>query len=1340
MRALEGADSRTHHIVTLSAKTAYSFRENQKRLHNYLALNSEHGIQDIAYTSTARKMHHGIRAAYVAATVQDLIQAISKDLARSDKPSSQGDKKPVVFSFAGQGSQYAGMGKQLFETSARFRDTIQAHDDLCKKLDLPSFINVINDLSADITTVTSPKVHCALLSLELALADLWSSWGVVPDVVLGHSIGEYAALTIAGVLSLADAFYLVAKRAELLEAHCEKNSRIMVAVSAGNIRAIELLQSSSLAHPCQVSCINGPNSTVFNMPSDSFTAFSSIMDRANIKSVKLNMPYAFHSIQMDAILTELRSLASGVQYQAPRIPIISTLFGQTISSAGTFNADYLVRQTREPVNFLAAVKTAEVVHSDAIWIEHGPDATCASLIRAILANSQSIVSSSLRGQKEDCWKTISKILAQIYTSGAQVDWKAYHQEHVRALRLVDLPTYAFDLKNYWLQYEGIWALEKNHHRCPEPKEIIKAAQPALVVSSFTSTCLQQIESETFKEETATVKFVSQLNRSGIYDLISGHFVNGVGLCPSAVYTDMAMTAAKYIYTRLHPSENLPAMDVRDFEIFRPLVLRRNDDTHVVKVSATKSAHSNSVHIAVSSQLGSISQNHARCLVEFGDGTTWARNWARNSYLVSDRIEHLRGSVADGAVDTLRGAMVYKIFSEIVEYPEGYKGIKEFSMNGRINEAVAKVQFRETPKATNFTCDPCWIDTIAQVPGFVLNGSTSTHPELVFLSTGWESLRIAKPLESGIEYSCYVRMQQADSPGLLLGDASLFAGNQIVAVATGLKFHEVRKDTLHRVLPGSRNLSARPALVTSPTQSSQTVPKVVFKTVSPSDRKPKSTTTRPSKQTVARQATSIFPKALQLIAQEVGVELVDLDDEANLEDLGIDSLLTISIGTKLKDELQLDLPLTLFSECGTVAQLRQYFQTNIDSVIVVSKRSDESSSSDEYGEDEDVSSATSVSDDDSQAVNIVDVIIAAIAKESGLSEDELDAETDFVDLGVDSLMTIAVLGTVLAQTGEQLPASLFSNYSTISALRQGLIQPKTAAQSRARSEPPKPTPTLSAKPKFQAEKYRSNTVLLQGDSKSTLPPMFFIADGAGSAASYLHFPQFASRLPVYALESPFLNCPSEYTCSIEEICQTYTAAIRATRPQGPYLLGGWSIGGIYAYETMQQLLGLGERVEGILIIDSPCPHKMEGLPPLTLEILEETGIFVGIPTRGGGPDTPMPLGQKQHIVGCVQAASTYDPQPLPIHQRPSHTYIIWSERGLFEQLSEKVKEASDQQTGTSDKTGINRDWLTGTRTSFGPKGWDRLLGDCECHPTEGDHFSCMNQPRVRLRKKSWIVLH
>lgn len=158
-----------------------------------------------------------------------------------------------------------------------------------------------------------------------------------------------------------------------------------------------------------------------------------------------------------------------------------------------------------------------------------------------------------------------------------------------------------------------------------------------------------------------------------------------------------------------------------------------------------------------------------------------------------------------------------------------------------------------------------------------------------------------------------------------------------------------------------------------------------------------------------------------------------------------------------------------------------------------------------------------------------------------------------------------------------------------------------------------------------------------------------------------------------------------------------------------------------------------------MIDSPCPRPID-MPEPTVELMQETGIFIGI-KRAGKEETEMPLSQKQHLLSCVKALRVYDPLPISAEKRPRDVFMIWAKNGLFEKLGAKIKQVAEDEEaksrdggGDGDSVGLKKDWLTAERTSFGPNGWDRLLGDdIECHAIEGDHFSIMNLPRVSV----WI---
>ena len=177
-----------------------------------------------------------------------------------------------------------------------------------------------------------------------------------------------------------------------------------------------------------------------------------------------------------------------------------------------------------------------------------------------------------------------------------------------------------------------------------------------------------------------------------------------------------------------------------------------------------------------------------------------------------------------------------------------------------------------------------------------------------------------------------------------------------------------------------------------------------------------------------------------------------------------------------------------------------------------------------------------------------------------------------------------------------------------------------------------------------------------------------------------------------------------------------------------MLGGWSLGGIHAYETARQLIEQGETISNLIMIDSPCPGTLPPLPAPTLSLLEKAGIFDGLSTSGA----PITERTRLHFLGCVRALENYTVTPLPSGKSPGKVTVIWAQEGVLEGREEQGKEymaatSSGDLNKDMDKA---KEWLTGKRTSFGPSGWDKLTGtEVHCHVVSGNHFSIMFPPKV-----------
>ncbi|UKZ94771.1 Type I Iterative PKS [Trichoderma asperellum] len=402
----ERRDPRAAHLVVVSAKSKVSLGGNLERLAAYLEVHPDVSMADLAYTTTARRQHHNHRVAISISTSsspEGMLSALKRQLAShmesadTHKPISPTGPPPVVFAFTGQGASHRSMNLGLFRESPVFREQILHLDSLAQGQGFPSIIPVIDGSHPQDHAHSPIMTHLALVCVEIALAKYWNSLGVYPSVVVGHSLGEYAALHVAGVLSAADTIFLVGSRAILLERRCTSGSHKMLAVKA----SLDIINKKAgfKGLPFEVSCINGPNDTVLSGLGADMEALASALqesdqDGPGLKCSLLDIAFAFHSSQTDPILDEYEHLASkGVLYHAPAIPIVSPLLGCNITKELIVNPTYLRRATRETVDFVAGIKAAHhagLIDESTTWVEIGPHPVCLGLSRSILADSFSL--------------------------------------------------------------------------------------------------------------------------------------------------------------------------------------------------------------------------------------------------------------------------------------------------------------------------------------------------------------------------------------------------------------------------------------------------------------------------------------------------------------------------------------------------------------------------------------------------------------------------------------------------------------------------------------------------------------------------------------------------------------------------------------------------------------------------------------------------------------------------------------------------------------------------------------------------------------------------------------
>ncbi|ATL32353.1 type I polyketide synthase [Streptomyces formicae] len=416
----------------LSASDEGALRGQAERL---LSLVDEHEPVEIGYSLATSRAALDHRAVVVAAEPAEFLSALSALAEGREAPGvvlgEASDAQRVVFLFSGQGSQRLGMGREL---ASRFPVFAAALDEVLDLL-APEVREVLFGEDADAlneTGVTQP----ALFAVEVALFRLLESWGVRPDVLAGHSIGELAAAHVSGVWTLPDAVKVVSARGALMQALPEGGA--MVA-----IQATEEEIAGALSETVGIAAVNGPSSVVISGVAADVEAVGEKWREAGRKVTKLRVSHAFHSPLMDPMLDDFREVLESVSYEAPSIPIVSTLTGVRATADELSSPDYWVRHVRESVRFADAVKTL-AVDGIGTFIEVGPGGTLSAL--GFASAPDAVFLPALRTDRPEEVALVTTVAA-LHARGVAVDWSAYFAGS--GARRVDLPTYAFQHQRYW---------------------------------------------------------------------------------------------------------------------------------------------------------------------------------------------------------------------------------------------------------------------------------------------------------------------------------------------------------------------------------------------------------------------------------------------------------------------------------------------------------------------------------------------------------------------------------------------------------------------------------------------------------------------------------------------------------------------------------------------------------------------------------------------------------------------------------------------------------------------------------------------------------------------------
>ncbi|MEV0430517.1 beta-ketoacyl synthase N-terminal-like domain-containing protein [Micromonospora sp. NPDC050495] len=449
-------DEQGYHVLPLSARSADALEQAAADLAAHL---ETHGgeLADVAGTLQSGRGQHDYRRAVVAATTEEAVAALRRGGDSALAVDGRGGKQQeVAFLFPGQGAQYPGMALGLYRTQPVYREALdRCADVLVKVLDCDLFGLLYADASdpeAAVLLAETRITQPVTFAVDWALGQLWQSWGISPAAMLGHSVGEYVAATLSGVLELEDALRLVAGRGALMQS-LPRGAMLALPLDAEAVRP--LLDDPELAGEVQLAASNSPSASVVSGTQEGVDKLREILEEMGLRATPLRTSHAFHSQMMDPILDQFRELVASVRLSAPVLPYVSNVTGDWITEQEARDPDYWVRHLRGEVRFAAGLATL-ARRGGLVLLEVGAGQALSSFARqhAMVDGGQIAAAQTLRSPNKavDDGAFVLAAAARLWASGVNLDWA---EVTGRPHRKVPLPTYPYERRRCWVNPDPV---------------------------------------------------------------------------------------------------------------------------------------------------------------------------------------------------------------------------------------------------------------------------------------------------------------------------------------------------------------------------------------------------------------------------------------------------------------------------------------------------------------------------------------------------------------------------------------------------------------------------------------------------------------------------------------------------------------------------------------------------------------------------------------------------------------------------------------------------------------------------------------------------------------------
>jgi len=1205
----------TPQLIPFSARTSESLQELVEAWSQTNHL-QEHPLSDVAFTLQSGRKHFGRRAFAVVSDREQLAGAItgaiSEEVAEdsvkeagSDSPTlifgnNKAIKRKVVFLFTGQGAQYSNMARDLYEREPVFRAAIDQCDaQLTKVADGLVEWLFSDDPACDVNQTQYAQV--ALFSVSYAQAKLWQSWGVSPTAMIGHSIGEYAAAAIAGVISLHDALAIVAKRGQLMQS---MPTGSMLAVMHHDRDINELLQQSD---NLDLAVVNSRSVAVVAGPEDAIDRFAAELEKKDVKSKKLHTSHAFHSSLMEPMLDPFVQAFDGVQLNEAKVPYLSNVSGTWITKEQSTDPNYYAEQIRSTVKFAENLETLMASEEDYLFVELGPGSTLTQISKTQFAGGSHAAVATLPSPKQadaDSRQFTWEALGRCWTEGLDVQWDLLQPDsHCdRRPRRISLPTYCFNEQTYRAEKEYLGS----------------QAAEATGGSWYNVPVWKQDHLAGHFEHLIDDDVIESVNRWLVFSdgqTLSGDVMAEV-LSGRASSPEVITVLTGERYAKISDGQYTIRPD--QFDDYQQLLQDIEADTKLAGVihgwtlgessnEFWKQQQTSTVSLAwLSKAIGEVVVDHAVAMNILTQGVadidpTVKPSPASHCFLggaaviqkeyraISTKVIDLGNSVSAALKQPTLGKLLNSPLHEpLLALDRGNWWKKDYDRVPLPADAASTIQDESVIVITG------GLGGLARNMALQLAGQYQDL-KIILLARNvlpsedqWGQI-LAE--DSGEESSTELQQRITDYRQLKtfcdvsivrcdVSDEDQFVGalkqvgkiDLLLHTAGVLNDGVVATKTWEQLQPvlAAKSYAAH-VCCRYIDQSPGSIGAVVFFSSIASDIG-----------LFGQFAYSAANNYLDGLCQQMkhagtDTQIFSVNWPA-FRDVGMAARSQVDLSSDAA--LQREIAENSFTVTEGTTALVDIVSNGTHSRVVLSKQPFSKRLQVALEDGRSVTLDPSAGDGDTNAddSNVEDRMMEIWRQQFG--NEGLTLDDDYFEQGGDSLMAVGMIAQIENAFGKMLPISHLINSPTPRKLIRKLgLESETAEHS---------TSAESAEPELPA------TVVCLKQSESQQPPLILLhgADGA-----VMFYREFAKRLStesaIYGIESPLLSDPEfEIPDTVEELASGYVGAIRAVQPKGPYRIAGYSFGGVLAYEIARRLEDAGETIETLILYDIGNPALLE----------------------------------------------------------------------------------------------------------------------------------------------------